>query len=346
MSFFSKNKSDSRKKEKNYSPNSKSSISKIKTNRLSKIGRAVFWTFFIFLILRGIGSLFPTDETISAQDIIADYKESRIYKDRVEFEATSFAESFTSEFMTYESEDMNDYRNRLSSFLPAYLSDLGVRFQDNTKAQVIESNAYDIEWVSDNQLNIKVWLKVNYELQEKIEKEDGSFDINTITKLNTINLKVPVAEKEGLYVIEDYPAFISNIDKAETEYKWHSGYTADKKKTEEIKTILNSFFKVYYSGSSEEISYYIEGSMRIKGLEDRIKYIELGNVSVYEDEDKDSQNERYIAIAEVYVLDSESNMEVRQKYHIRLVYNDNRYYISDFDIRTGNLEELQNMEEE
>lgn len=316
-------------------PKKNNKVFKLKTTAFQKVGRIIFWTFFIFLLLRGIGTLFNTDETSKAEDVVKGFEQTISKRSKIEYEASAYAESFAYEFMTYDPYDLSGYRERLSSYLPAYLGDIGPNTDTNTKTAVLSTKAYEFEWISESQINVKVWLKVRYDTNENIEDK-----AQISTKYKAIGLKVPVAFIDEKYAVEDYPAFISVPDKADINHDIYTAYTAEKREADEIKEVLNSFFKVYYSGSSGEISYYMENSKSIKGLESTFMYNRLGTISVFADNTKDSQMETYTALAEIYITDPDSDLEMKQKYNIRLINDGKRYYISNFDVRTGNLDYL------
>ena len=58
---------------------------------------------------------------------------------------------------------------------------------------------------------------------------------------------------------------------------------------------------------------------------------------MFAEENNESSKKKYIALAEVYIIDSDSQMEMKQKYHVKLTNDGKRYYISSFDVRTCNL---------
>lgn len=310
---------------------------KIKTTTFQKVGRIIFWTFFVFLVLRGIGSLFTPDETGKAEASIRNFEKSIGDKQRLESGGKSYAEAFAYEYMTYDPNDTDDYRQRLMRFLPAYMDEFGYTGNTYTSTQVLSSSTYDVEWISENQMNVSVWLNVEY----KSENSSGEVSEDTLNnekkvKYKATGLKVPVAYVNGRYAIEDYPVFVALPEKANINLKSFTGYNAEVEETKEITEVLNSFFKTYYSGSPGEISYYMQDSKEVKGLENSFLYNRMGNAEVFV-ENKDSTDKKYIALVEVYITDPNSQKEIKQKYYINLTYDGQRYYIRDLNVRTVNL---------
>lgn len=322
-------------------------VFKLKTTAFQKVGRVILWTFFIFLLLRGIGTLFSTDETAKAQDIVSGFKSTIDLKAKIEFEASAYAESFAYEFMTYDPAKLSEYRLRISNYISTYLGEIGPNTDTNVKTEVLSAKAYEVEWISEKQLNVNVWLKVKYLVQEKIENE-----VKLTEKHKVTGIKIPIAVVEGKYVVEGYPAFIAVQDKAEVDYEIYNSNTAERWEADEIREVLNSFFKVYYSGSLKEISYYMENSKNVKGLENSFVFNRLGTVNVYVDDTKQTKDKTYTALAELYITDPDSKLDMKQKYHVKLVKNEDRYYITKFDVRTDNLGflnnniEIENLKEE
>ena len=301
----------------------KSKSFKIKTVMFQSIGRVILWTLIIFLFLRGVGTLFVSSETGEAQRLINQFIDEKGYKERVELEAASFAEGFAIEYFTYERG--GDYEERLLRYLPSSIS-LGS--PGHGKIRALNSRGYSVEWFSGNQLNVSVAVKVLYEIQLQENNET-----KTQSKEDEVYIVVPVMELEGKYIVEDHPSIVPAPTKAEVSTIFYSGAGPDSAVVNEIKEVLESFFKTYYSGSPGEISYYMHENKRVSGLEGRYQLNRLENVRVY---DIGIQDE-HLVIAELTITDSMSGILYKQGYHIQLIKVNNRYYIKDFSVRTVNI---------
>ncbi|MDK2919618.1 MAG: hypothetical protein PWQ37_2351 [Candidatus Petromonas sp.] len=301
---------------------------KLKTVIFQRIGKGLLWTLVVFLILRGIGTLFEGDETVSAKEMINELIKTKEYKERVEYEATSFAEGFVYEYMT-TSRDSEDYLNRLKKYIPTYLYSLADKVNNETATKVLEANAYKIDWISENQLNVSVRAKVEYTSFEK--QEDGREP--KVVKLSNVYIKVPVTEKDGKYLVEDYPAFLPEPQKADIKFNFYSGEGVDGETSKEIEGVLENFFKTYYSGNSGEISYYMVDNVKIKGTEGRFKLNKVEEVRSY---NLNKEGTEIFSIVRLTIIDSISSREFEQRFNVNLIRKDNRLYIKDFDVRTGN----------
>lgn len=302
----------------------KGSRPKLKTVFFRRVARVLLWTLIIFLLLRGIGTLFASSETGEAQRLINQYVSERAYQERVEFEASAFAEGFAMEYFTYEKG--GDYEERLKNYIPSSLS-LSNSGYGKTKA--LSARSYGFEWFSSNQLDVLVAVKVGYELEVE---DQGEIKFQQLEK--EVFVAIPVMEQEGKYIVEDYPAMLPPPLKADIDRSFYSGTGADTDVVDEVEEVLESFFKTYFSGSSGEISYYMYENKRIEGLKSTYSFDRLDNVRVFTTE---LENE-YLVLAELSIIDSLSKISHKQGYHVELIKSDNRYYIKEFKVRTVNIQ--------
>jgi hypothetical protein len=313
----------------------KAPVFKIQTITFQRIGKILLWTLVLFLILRGIGSLFKEDQTEAVKQVINDFISSRKYKEKVEFEATAFAKAFAIEYITYDGSNPDDYKNRLKQYAPGYLDNFGIIVRAGMKAQGIGAEALRLDWKSKNQLNIDVKVKVMY--THKIQTDGMNFGEPGPTETVSISdtyLRIPVVEKEGKYLVEDYPAFIAGPDKADVDFNYFSGKEVDLNLSKEVVGVLQNFFKTYYGGNSSEISYYmLDSKNQIKGLGGRYELSEINNVNVY-NTDKENQ---YFALVTLTIKDSVNKQDIPQRFHVNVIQKDGRFYIENFDVRIGNI---------
>ncbi len=297
---------------------------KVKTVIFQKIGRVILWTLIIFLILRGIGTLFVNSETDEAQRLINEFVSDKGYRERVELEAAAFAEGFAMEYFTYERG--GDYEERLYKYSP---SSLTLPSPGYGKTKALAARSYGLEWYSDNQLDVKVAVKVLYELEVEEQMERKIQQVE-----DEVYIAVPVIEQEGRYMVEDYPAVLPAPPKADANRRFYSGDGVDTAVQNEIKEVLESFFKTYFSGSPGEISYYIHENQRVQGLENRYTLSRLDNVRVFF---RELEGE-YLALVELTIIDDISKLSHKQGYHVEMIKSNNRYYVKDFKTRTVNIQ--------
>lgn len=301
---------------------------KIETLIFQRIGRVILWTLIILLFLRAAVSLLRPSDIHAANNLINQYTAAEAYKSRVELEAKAFAERFAEEYFTHKGV-MGDYEQRLSKFLPSYITITGPGFsQGNVKTEVLRSSSYSIEWFSSNQVNVAVALKVRYTTETRDEEE-----VKRDSQESDVYLLVPVMEKEGKYVVEDLPAIIPAPPKADISASHYQGAALDSNTTREIRDVLENFFKTYYSGNPGEISYYMLENKAIRGIEKRYTLQRIEGVRAF----TEGKENEIFTLVELSIQDEISKFTLKQNYQVTLVQRDGRYYIKDFDIRTVNL---------
>lgn len=296
---------------------------KIKTIYLQKSGKAILWTLIIFLLIRGIFTLFRVSGKETADALIQSYIQTTAYQQKVEYEASAFAEAFTYEYYTFD-EDREDYSIRIKKYIK--ISSQEDHFAKD-QAKVLQAKPYKINWISQNQLDIDVFAKVEYTI--KNQTDDDTQQVQKIT--DDLYIRIPIAEKEGKYIIEDYPMMIPAQDKAEIKYTQYYTTEVTKEEKDQIKTVIENFFKAYYTGNQGEIDYYITQNSDItKGLEGRVKFIKLNSLQVF----KEENTPEYTAIVNLTLKDHDH--ELNQRFNLNLI-KDNRYYIQEINTRTTNI---------
>lgn len=301
---------------------------KVETLIFQRIGRVILWALIILLFLRAATSLFHPSEMDAVNNAINQYITSTEYKNRVEPEARAFAERFAVEYFTHKGV-MGDYEKRLSKFFPSYINISGPGFsQNNITTEVLRATSYSVDWVSENQMNVAVALKVLYTTETK--KED---EIKREVQESDVYLMVPVMEREGRYIVEDLPGVIPEPVKADISASYFQGIALDGNVTREVKEVLENFFRTYYSGNAGEISYYMLENKPVKGLEKRYTLQRIDNARSY---DGLKENEIF-TLVELSIQDEISKFVIKQSYQVTLVKSNGRYYIQDFAIRTVNL---------
>lgn len=307
---------------------------KISSTVPQKVGKVIIWVLIAFLLLRGIGSVFKKSDSVTAKDVITQYTKESEQKKKTELEAEATAQSFVTEYLTYNgSAGMDDYSNRVKRYLAGNV-ELTQNFTGDSKARVLSTEVTALKWLSGSQLNIDVKAKVEY--TQKI-KSDNTSKQEMIDKTTTsdCSLRVPVAVLNEKYAVEDIPAFIPEADKAALKISPYSGKELDEAQSKDVKTTLENFFKTYYSGNSTEISYYLADSNKVvPGLSKRFELQKMDNASVYTDE----KTKGIFAIVSLTVKDSVNGQLMPQKYNVQLIKKDGKLYIESFDVRTGNIQ--------
>lgn len=294
---------------------------KIKSTLPQRIGKILLWVLVVFLLLRGIGSVFKQSDSMTAREVVEQYTQENEQKRKQELEAAAFAQGFVSEYLTYDNtKSMEDYSGRLKKYVAGYV-ELPQAFTGDASS-VQDTEVTGIKWFSGTQLNVDVRAKVRY------TKKGGPETVSSCT------LRVPVAILDGLYSVEEVPAFVPDQDKAAIKLKPYTGKEMDADQAKEIRTMLENFFKTYYSGTSGEIAYYMaDTKTQVKGMEKRFELQKLDSANIYTDE----KNQSIVAIVALSVKDSVNGQVLPQKFNVSIVKKENRFYIKNFDVRAGNI---------
>ena len=298
-------------------------VMKLNTIYVQRIGKAMFWILICFLLIRGIFSIFGQSEKVTAKEIIENYTIQEEYQQRIKQEASAFAESFTYNYYTFNNKE--EYEEGLKGYMKTSNSN---NFKNETRA--LETTAYRVNFISENQVDVDVKVVVEYRVKENNEEDqiqgNESWGYKTIKE--DLYIRVPIAEKEGRYLVEEMPLIIPKPDAADIKHKLYSGIEIDKSEKQEIEGVLDNFLKAYYAGNIGEIKYYIsEDSSINKGIEGRVEFTSIKGLRVYKNEEEGE----YTAIVEIMVLDNEN--EIVQNLKIILT-QDKRYYIKTIETRS------------
>lgn len=311
----------------------KSGTQKLKSAWPQRTAKIILWTLIAFLILRGIGSILRADPAITIKETLAELEGDKNYNYITEKEAAAFAVMFANEFMTYTGNN-EDYTKRLKTFTNLELSG---NYTD--KVEAINGEAYKVEWVSKDLINVDVKVKVKYTIKKEQSPETSTYGINpniptpiptSSVIMDNVYLRVPVEVNNKKYLVNDLPVFISAPEKAEHTNKKKEGkeVTGDQKKA--IAGIIESFLTSYCTGNSVEISYFLtDAKMQVTGLSKRYTYKKM--LDGYEV--RELGPSRYFFGCQYEVSDSINNQIYRQGMEFIVVSNNNRYLIEKFDTK-------------
>ncbi|EGD46236.1 hypothetical protein Cpap_0848 [Ruminiclostridium papyrosolvens DSM 2782] len=306
----------------------KDKVLKLKSTMPQKIGKILLWTLVVFLLLRGIGTLFKQDETVTAQTLINSYVKDSEAKKTVEFQGKAFAESFCLEYLTLNGRDTEGYLKRLVGYIQKDI-DMNMNMLTDVRTEAFSADGYKLMWTSDNTFTVDVRARVKYFNVEASSSElVKQNELMKDYQIKDVCLRIPVLEKDGHFQITGYPAFIPGEDKANVEIKPYSGKEASEGTKEAILSVMESFFKIYYTGNPGEISYYmLDSTKTLKGLEGRYEFVSLNDITVYQNTEN-----RYYVIVKLSIKDSTNGVTVPQQYKIDLVRKEDKYYIDKMNV--------------
>lgn len=150
-------------------------------------------------------------------------------------------------------------------------------------------------------------------------------------------LKVPVSVKQGRYIVEGLPAFVTDDVKdsgyAKQEYK---GTPLPEEEAAELETSLSNFLTAYYGQEQSVISYYLWADAdkeKFTGLKGRYRFEKIEALKCYQEEG----SEDVVCILKYKITDDMNQQSLMQQVNVEARKEKGKYYIRDMNIRTGNL---------
>lgn len=309
----------------------KSEVQTMRKATSQKILRVILWVILTFIFMRGVLSIIQTSSQPQAAEQIQSYREEMTAAQTRTEELLPFAEGFAREYMTYKRGEEQDYIARLSEYATSNLFS-GTRLTGGS-AEVLYASAYRHEEYSATQEDVWVRLKVHYTMQEQ---NPETKEVIQTERDDEMILKVPVACTESGFIVEDYPAFVSDDRKA-SDYKaeMFSGTSADRATADEVEAALENFFKAYYSDQQSVIKYYLTSDADtgdFAGLQGSVSFRRITDCRVY----NQATPEDLLAIVSLEVTD-ENGMIFTQRFHLKVLYQEGQYYVRSMDTRSKNI---------
>ena len=201
---------------------------------------------------------------------------------------------------------------------------------NGASAEVLSAKATRIGFADETRMDVDVSVKVRYGSSGETEPSDSTI----VTKNKDLNIRVPVVWQDGKYAVDAMPLLIPGEDAADVSMaQGYSGTEVSMKEKEEIKQMLESFFKTYCEGSDQDVSYYLTADSEIThGLNGVVTFSNLKWVSAYYLE---VENE-YLANASIKINDN--GREISQEMYLTLIKQANKYYIKTISVRPGETE--------
>lgn len=286
-----------------------------------------------FLFVKGVIISIRPDPTVKINGIIRDFQTQLSTYQNQNNEIMAFAQNFVVEYMTYKAGEESDYVDRLKIYATDTITNTAYRFPTGSTAKALYAGAYKHTQYSPTQYDVWVMTTVEYTSQEI---SDDGIASETATK-DTVVLKVPVSIDENKYIVEDYPAFVADNQKATYEKQIYTGKECTAEIKNAVELALSNFYKAYYESDQSIISYYLSpdaDTNKFIGLQGRIGFEGIDELRVYYS--NESSTTDFLALVTLSVKDK-NNTIIAQHYNLNIVYKDKQYYVVDMDIRNTNL---------
>lgn len=294
-------------------------VKRLKTDTVMKVGRIILWTVILFLLVRGLISILQPRSEVIVQGMINEFQEDVDRREKIQIEAAAFAEGFATEYYTCLGSYDKEYAKRIKPYV-AKNSDIKAPIGSSYSTSVLCAKTQRIGYLDDLNYDIDVHLKVKYTpLNESV-----------VAKTKEIYVRVPVStDGKGNYAVTSIPMYIpvevaGSISSAGT----YSGNTVENKVKSSIKETLSSFFPVYFSGSANEISYFVTADSDIKRTAaGMVEFGSLNSAVIVQDPETGD----YLVDAELIVKDDGTDM--KQRMFLRMSYEKKHYYVKEINTR-------------
>lgn len=294
-------------------------VKALKTDTAMKVGRIILWAVILFLLARGIISILQPRSDVLVQGMITEFQEDAEQWEKVQIEAAAFAEGFATEYYTCLGSYDKEYMKRLKPYV-AKNSDIKAPIGSSYATSVVSAKTQRIGYLDSDNYDVDVHLKVKYTpLNESI-----------VAKTKEIYIRVPVStDGKGNYAVTSIPMYIP-VEVAGTisSVGTYTGNTVENKVKSSIKETLSSFFPVYFSGSANEISYFVTEDSDIKRTAaGMVEFGSLNSAVIVQD----PETGEYLVDAELIVKDDGTDM--RQRLFLRMTYEKKHYYVKEINTR-------------
>ncbi|MFS0728376.1 conjugal transfer protein [Paenibacillus sp. 1P07SE] len=236
----------------------------------------------------------------------------------------TFAVNFAHHYFTWEPgrEAADQRRERLSSYLVNGLHPQAGLITDNLKSSATHQKSQ--MWKIDDAGDSKSLITMRSQYTQSI----GANGEHATTKL--VYWVIPVATDGENYAVYDTPYFIPEPKQADIELQEDRDPTAVVRNPDlsnEIKVFLESFFNVYASGRTEELSYYTLDVEDIGGLEGILEFDSIEGHEIYALPDDNA----YAVYTKVILADATGSTRFTYPFGLEVKKQDNRWFVIGFD---------------
>lgn len=285
--------------------------------RARRIGVYTFWTLFIgmFLFL----ALLILANANGKSDEVEQIEENKVTSQ----EAVAFAQNFIEEYFTWNATNQGIVarQEKLKRYLATGL--------DANAGLVVDGLTWNSTYVSSQVRDVQAIDEgigqITFYVESKITKGDQE-------KVYEKYLVVPIAyngDTFGVYELPKYTYVEERTTVKSVSNKRLKSVTSDE--TTAVKSFVNTFFKTYADGETEQLNYLLSKAGSIEGLNGTFSFEDMNQVDVY----KDEENNTLIAFVEVTFADPVTEIRTKSNYQLTMKKNADKYAVVAFDDLTG-----------
>ena len=309
-----------------------------------KIIKSIFWTGFslvLFLSVVAIVRVGNAGVGAAVQEQPVEDQEQKVNL-AAGVGAQTFAGNFATDYFHWENTDeaIKERAERLTNYVANGLDEqAGLSFEGmewNSKLTI--SQVWNVEETGED--TALITLRVMHELKKVTPPDPKEVEQAKIDKKDPPEAKeekagpyekyfvVPVKTDGQSFAVHEIPYFAAAPKKpditAEASVN-EEGKVNDSELQEEVKTFMNTFFKVYTTGTEEELSYYMEDD-QVPSMNGVMTFEEVKNIIVKEGHDESD----YKVHATVIFTENQSKAQVIYPYQLNVTKKENRWIVKNF----------------
>lgn len=291
-----------------------------------KLFRILFWTLLSYTALSttivwaiqfGIIPTFWKEKPVSSQQVTNS-------SDPDVWSESSFAERFTREFLWWNVGSADSRKERLKDYLASNIDAEGGLDSDAASYHSFV-NSVNIWSIKDRE-GAKGVKEITVQAEVTLTSVENAND----KKRSVYHLVIPIMRSGSSYRVVDKPYFVSlpvAVPLSAPKEEAPKGEVVTEEVRVQVDRFLGSFWKNYFTGNIEELSYFVRSKEPINGYEDRFKFVEMKNLKVIK------QESGFVAYGDVTLKDKNSGFESTVRYKLGLLQEGDRWYVTQ--IRQG-----------
>lgn len=238
--------------------------------------RYLFWTFLLFLIIKGAVSY------AKGTQIIQEVTNIGTNQPIVEDSLKGFASDFATEYFTWSVNNVNDRAERLQRFISGIDQDAGLKGYDiKGSSNVLSVEIYDTAQISDTQYEVTLNVRREVDMDSMQEAQSPKDKKGSVIKKTY--MVVPVTVSPSGYVIQSHPRFIGNQLKGASDSITPGELNTNVDLINQSTELATNVLQAYFAGNVNQLKYFYEDSANAPASLSQSDFTlnKIENVSLY-----------------------------------------------------------------
>ncbi|MDK8193245.1 conjugal transfer protein [Paenibacillus sp. UMB7766-LJ446] len=238
--------------------------------------RYLFWTFLLFLIIKGAVSYAKGTQII--QEVTNIGTNQTIVEDSLK----GFASDFATEYFTWTVNNVNDRAERLQRFISGIDQDAGLKGYDiKGSSNVLSVEIYDTAQISDTQYEVTLNVRREVDMDSLQEAQSPKDKKGSVIKKTY--MVVPVTVSPSGYVIQSHPRFIGNQLKGASDSITPGELNTNVDLINQSTELATNVLQAYFAGNVNQLKYFYEDSANAPASLSQSDFTlnKIENVSLY-----------------------------------------------------------------